>query len=113
MVERPDILRRYLAAQADGTMRGRMLLKFVIADQRDLDLTWNLLDSIPEVATQQIPIVLQPEGLAQASVADYAAALRWLTESVAIGDGAARWRTHSMRVLPQLHRVIWGGKRGI
>ncbi|HKD74493.1 MAG TPA: 7-carboxy-7-deazaguanine synthase QueE [Ktedonobacterales bacterium] len=113
MVERPDILRRYLASQADGTLRGRMLLKFVIANQRDLDLTWNLLESLPEVAAQQIPIVLQPEGMAQVSIADYAAALRWLTESVAIGDGASRWRAYALRVLPQLHRVIWGGKRGI
>lgn len=113
MVERPDILRRYLAARQAGTLKGRLLLKFVIANPRDLDLTQALLASIPEIAAQQIPIILQPEGLEHASVADYAAALRWLTESVAIGEGAVAWRAYPVRVLPQLHRIIWGGKRGI
>lgn len=113
MVERPAILRRYLAAQADGTLRGRLLFKFVIADPRDLDLTWHLLQAIPAVAAQQIPIILQPEGLEHASVADYAQALRALTEAVALGPAAAKWRAYPVRVLPQLHRVIWGGKRGI
>ena len=113
MVERPDILRRYLAAQHDGTLRGRLLLKFVIATPADIDLTWNLLDALPEVAAQAIPIILQPEGLEHASVADYAVALKWLTGQIAFGDGAVRWRRYAVRVLPQLHRIIWGGKRGI
>jgi 7-carboxy-7-deazaguanine synthase len=113
MVERPVILRRYLAAQTAGTLRGRLLLKFVIADPRDLDLTWDLLQAIPEVAAQRIPIILQPEGLAHASVAEYAEALRALTEAVALGPGAAKWRAYPVRVLPQLHRILWGGKRGI
>jgi 7-carboxy-7-deazaguanine synthase len=113
MVERPDVLRRYLAAQADGTLHGRLLFKFVIANPDDLTLTWNLLQSIPEIAQQQIPIILQPEGLEHASVADYAAALRWLTETVSIGPQAAAWQAYPIRVLPQVHRIIWGGKRGI
>jgi 7-carboxy-7-deazaguanine synthase len=113
MIERPTILRRYLAAQAAGTLRGRLLFKFVIATPEDLDLTWILLQSLPEIAAQQIPIVLQPEGLEHASVADYAEALRALTEAVALGPGAARWRAYAVRVLPQLHRILWGGKRGI
>ena len=113
MIERPDILQRYLAASATGTLRGRMVLKFVIADQRDLDLTWDLLASLPAIAAQRIPIILQPEGMEHATVADYAAALRWLTETVVLGPAASRWRPYALRVLPQVHRVIWGGKRGI
>jgi 7-carboxy-7-deazaguanine synthase len=113
MVERPDVLRRYLAASKDGTLRGRLLLKFVIANPRDLDLTWDLLASIPAIAAQQIPIILQPEGMEHASVADYAAALRWLTETVTMGEGAARWHGFPLRVLPQLHRILWGNTRGI
>jgi 7-carboxy-7-deazaguanine synthase len=113
MVERPDILRRYLAAQADGQLVGRMILKFVIADARDLALTWDLLDALPEVAAQHIPIILQPEGMEHADVAAYAERLRWLTEMIAMGDEAPRWRRYDLRVLPQLHRIIWGGRRGI
>ncbi len=113
MIERPGILRRYLAASASGALAGRLLLKFVIADERDLDLTWNLLASLPEVASQRVPVVLQPEGMAHASVADYADRLRWLTESTAMGTAAARWRSYRLSVLPQLHRMLWGGRRGI
>ena len=113
MIERPDILRRYLAASKDGTLYGRLIFKFVIAHPQDLDLTWDLLASIPDIAQQHIPIILQPEGLEHADVEAYAAALRWLTESVAMGAGAARWHAYPLRVLPQIHRIMWGGKRGI
>jgi hypothetical protein len=89
-----------------------MFVVFVTWD-RVLDLTWALLESIPEIAAHQIPIILQPEGLEHASVAAYAEALRVLTEAVALGPPAARWRAVPVRVLPQLHRILWGGKRGI
>lgn len=113
MIERPAIIKKYLAAQQDGLLCGRILLKFVITNQQDLDLTHHFLTGIPEIATQHIPIILQPEGLAHADVEQYAAALRWLTETVAIGPAAATWRQWPVRILPQVHRIIWGGKRGI
>ncbi len=113
MVERPDILRRYLAASASGQLAGRMALKFVIVDARDLALTWDLLEALPEVALHRVPIILQPEGMEHADVAAYAERLRWLTETVAMGAEAPRWRRYDLRVLPQLHRIIWGGRHGI
>jgi 7-carboxy-7-deazaguanine synthase len=113
MAERPDVLRCYLAARADGTLLGRLLFKFVIANESDLRLTKDLLESIPEIASQRVPIILQPEGLSRADVAAYAASLRWLAETVAIGPDAAQWHSYDLRVLPQVHRIIWGGKQGI
>ncbi len=113
MVERPAILRHYLDARREGTLHGRLLLKFVIANPRDLELTRELLMRIPAIAVDRVPVILQPEGLEHASVEDYAAALRWLTEQVAMGEGAAAWHAYDLRVLPQVHRILWGGKRGI
>jgi organic radical activating enzyme len=46
-------------------------------------------------------VILQPDGLAP----DYEAILRRLAEFV-------RDRGYPYRVLPQLHRLLWGLKRG-
>ena len=113
MVERPEVLRRFWAARQDGSLTGRLILKFVIASPDDLAQTWNLLERLPELQHTSVPIILQPEGLEHRSVADYADALRWLTEAVAIGPDAGQWRRYPVRVLPQLHRILWGGKHGI
>ncbi len=113
MTERPDILAKYLAAKRAGSLTGKLTLKFVIKDSADLQLTFTLLESLPEIATLQLPIILQPEGMAGHDTAEYVTALRWLTEQTAIGDEAARWRKYQPRILPQLHRIIWGGRKGI
>lgn len=113
MIERPDMLKRYLSAQQEGALTGRILLKFVIANERDLVLTAQLLAKIPQVIEQNIPIILQPEGQGPATTDEYIATLRWLTETVAIGETAKQWRGYNLRVLPQIHRIIWGSIRGI
>ncbi len=113
MTERPDILAKYLAAKRSGALTGKIILKFIIKDAADLQLTYVLLESLPEIAALQIPIVLQPEGMAGHDTADYIATLRRLTELTAMGDEAARWRKYQLRILPQLHRIIWGGRKGI
>jgi 7-carboxy-7-deazaguanine synthase len=113
MLERPDILRRYIQAYIEGTLTGRILFKFVIAHQQDLDLTYELLSILPEIHENKIPIILQPEGQNHSNITDYLARLRWLVETVALGPLASQWQEYTMHILPQLHRMIWESKRGI
>ena len=69
-------------------------LKFVIADEEDYEYAMDILDKYqPECEA-----VFTPVGGAD---------LKWLAEKV-IDDGAM-----DIRVLPQLHKIIWGEKRGI
>ncbi|MFQ5910379.1 MAG: 7-carboxy-7-deazaguanine synthase QueE [Thermoplasmata archaeon] len=68
-------------------------LKFVIADREDYEYA----KSIIEKYGPQCSIVMQPVGGKD---------LRWLAESV-LEDGLR------VRVLPQLHKVIWGDKKGV
>ena len=75
-------------------LRPKDQLKFVISDEADYDYAKSVLRSHKIDAT----IVFQPV---------HGTSLRWLTESV-IQD-----RLEDIRILPQLHKVIWGNKRGV
>jgi len=75
-------------------------LKFVICDPaRDLPEVQEFVESRGLPGSK---VILQPDGLAP----DYEAFLRRLAEH-------ARDRGYPYRVLPQLHRLLWGLKRGV
>jgi len=99
-----DTLRKYCAAAA-----GRMQLKFVIADDRDLDEAFACLAQLRRDIPPATPVVLQPESGAAGRGGRYSAALRALTERV-VADEC--WRAFDVRVLPQLHYLLWGGEPG-
>ena len=101
---KPIVLRKYLATAA-----GRMQLKFVIADERDLDLARTLLDELAPDLAAGTPVVLQPESTRAGTGDAYVRFLEWLTASV-LAD--AHWRAYDVRVLPQLHYLLWNGVAG-
>ena len=101
---KPAILRKYCASAA-----GRMQLKFVIGDDRDLEEALDCLRDIEDVLPAGTPVILQPES-GRARLGDgYLAFLRALAEKV-FAD--ARWRRFDVRVLPQLHFLLWHGVPG-
>jgi len=68
-------------------------LKFVVADEKDYDYAMDILDTYqPECEA-----VFTPVGGAD---------LKWLAERL-IED-----RARDIRILPQLHKIIWGNERG-
>lgn len=69
-------------------------LKFVIADEADYLYARGVLESCPTEAG----VVFQPV---------YGKGLRWLAERV-LSDGLG-----SVRVLPQLHKIMWGDRKGV
>ena len=79
--------------------------KFVITGDADLAQLHAFLSEHPPFAAAQLPIIWQPEG--RWAEKDYAHALEWLS------DRAQRpeWRPFNVRVLPQMHVLIWGQKR--
>ncbi len=97
-------LRKYCAAAA-----GRMQLKFVIADDADLDEALRCLDGLCDALEKDTPVVLQPESGRAGRGESYHAFLADLTDKV-VAD--CRWRHFSVRVLPQLHVLLWGGQAG-
>lgn len=99
-----EVLRKYCASAA-----GRMHLKFVIADDRDLDEAHACLASLERDLPPSTPVILQPESGAAGRGDAYAAALRSLAEHVIAQE---RWRRFDVRVLPQLHYIMWGGEPG-
>lgn len=74
--------------------------KFVITCPKDLEEVDKILSAI----SHKIPVVFQPNGQTD----DYPLALRELYEWVS--DSPLQ---HRVRILPQLHRIMWGGKRGV
>jgi len=101
---KPAVLRKYCS-----TAEHRMQLKFVISDAGDLAQARSLLDDLGDALPRATPIIVQPEsgraGLGEA----YARFLAWLTEAVLEDPG---WLRYDVRVLPQLHYMLWNGAAG-
>jgi len=76
---------------------GKDQLKFVIKDDEDLEYAATVVRRHKPACA----IILTPEGGLD---------LEPLVEKVLADD---RWREWPVRVLPQLHRVIWGGRKGV
>jgi 7-carboxy-7-deazaguanine synthase len=81
--------------------------KFVVRDDGDEQLLRTLLRRYPSFAERQLPIILQPEG--DAAAPDYASALEQLTERVR----DPFWNSYFVRILPQMHVIIWGRRRWV
>src|SRR5579863_8528562 len=97
------VIERFLA-----TLRSdQQQWKFVIRDDEDEQRLRSLLRQYPLFAEQRLPIILQPEG--DAATSDYPAALERLAERVR----DPFWDTYDVRVLPQLHVIIWGRRRWV
>ena len=59
------------------------------------------------LAQQKLPLILQPEG--DTAITDYPAALERLAERV----HDPFWNNYYVRILPQLHVIIWGRRRWV
>lgn len=79
--------------------------KFVIHDDADERMLRELLSRFPSFKVRRLPIILQPEG--DLAVSDYPTALAYLAERVK----DPFWSNYYVRVLPQLHVIIWGRKK--
>lgn len=96
------VLRRFCATAA-----GRMQFKFVIGDENDLDQAFSCVDGLAAALPPDTPVILQPESGRAGSGERYCDFLRRLTERV-VGD--ERWGRFDVRVLPQLHYLLWHGE---
>jgi 7-carboxy-7-deazaguanine synthase len=101
---KPATLRKFCASAA-----GRMQLKFVIADDRDYEAALACVLELDRALPANTPVILQPESASAGRGERYIATLRALTEK-AIAD--SRWDCADLRVLPQLHYILWGGEPG-
>jgi 7-carboxy-7-deazaguanine synthase len=103
-VPKPVVLRKFCASAA-----GRMQLKFVIAEPRDYAQALACVESLGDALPARTPIILQPESGRAGRGERYLATLRALTEKTVADE---RWAGFDVRVLPQLHYLLWGGAPG-
>ncbi|MNS34429.1 7-carboxy-7-deazaguanine synthase [compost metagenome] len=102
----PDVIASYLEA-----FPGRVQLKFVVGDRRDLDEVQALLTGLPAVAAERVPVILQPVGSPDQTRDTYCERMRALVEDEILTDRF--WDGYALQVLPQLHKLLWQDKRGI
>lgn len=81
--------------------------KFVVRDDNDEQHLRALLQRYSAFAERQLPIILQPEG--DNATPNYPAALEQLAERVR----DSFWDDYYVRVLPQMHVIIWGRRRWV
>ncbi|HEY9765836.1 MAG TPA: radical SAM protein [Chroococcales cyanobacterium] len=86
---------------------GRLQLKFVVADKEDLDAIKEYLSSLKNLEEGKVPILLQPEGSGE--IHEKLGKLRDLAETVCADPFFAKI---DVRVLPQLHQLLWPDERG-
>ncbi|MBM3604512.1 MAG: 7-carboxy-7-deazaguanine synthase QueE [Alphaproteobacteria bacterium] len=104
--ERPD-WKAFADAIAAGQEAGQVVLKIVIFDDRDYAWAREVAEMHP-----QLPLFLQPgnpevDPDRPVAAQDVADRLLWLVEKIT----ADRW--FAPRVLPQLHVILWGNRRGV
>jgi len=97
------VIERFLAALRPDQQQW----KFVVRDDPDEQGLRALLRRYPLFAEQQLPIILQPEG--DTAIQDYSAALERLAERVR----DPFWDDYYVRILPQMHVIIWGRRRWV
>jgi 7-carboxy-7-deazaguanine synthase len=81
--------------------------KFVIRDDIDEQALRSLLTRYPIFVERRLPVILQPEG--DTAMPDYPSALERLIERVR----DPFWDSYYVRVLPQMHVIIWGRRRWV
>jgi 7-carboxy-7-deazaguanine synthase len=81
--------------------------KFVIRDDTDEQALRALLTRYPAFTEHRLPVILQPEG--DTATLDYPSALEHLAERVR----DPFWDKYYVRVLPQMHVIIWGRRRWV
>jgi 7-carboxy-7-deazaguanine synthase len=101
---KPIVLRKFCATAA-----GRIQMKFVIGDARDLAEANALLATLGSALPEGTPVVLQPESGRAGSGDAYLRFLDWLAGSVLADE---TWKSYDVRVLPQLHYLLWHGVAG-
>jgi len=101
---KPAVLRRFCA-----TAPGRMQLKFVIGEARDYEEALACMAALADDLPARTPIILQPESGRAGHGEHYVTTLRALAERTLADE---RWARFDVRVLPQLHHLLWGGAPG-
>jgi 7-carboxy-7-deazaguanine synthase len=89
-------------------------LKFVVSDKVDYDFLKEKLTSMQAKATY-IPIIIQPEGQ---QLYDKPLDIMGYLQSIdrLVGFFTADktyWDDYDLRILPQLHKLVWGKARGV
>lgn len=96
------VLRKFLERY-----RSKLQLKLVIDETTDdLAQASVLLADLP---ARGVPLILQPAGRTDEEPALYLERVRELAEAVLADPG---WSAYRTRVLPQLHRLLWGNRPG-
>jgi 7-carboxy-7-deazaguanine synthase len=94
----------------DAAEKTQVILKLVVLDEADFSFAQQVSGCFPH-----LPVYLQPcnpafsvkEGDVETNLQSMAFQLRWLVDKVLV----AKW--YKASVLPQLHVLLWGQKRGV
>jgi len=95
-----DVLENYLKLD-------NVQIKLVISDEKDFIEALNIVKKYPEFVRDKA-VIFQPDGMC--GLKEYQERLRWLSEKVLGDDVLVR---NNVRMLPQLHKIVWGNKRGV
>jgi len=100
------VLQKYVEIFRESNIRPSQL-KFVISSKDDWEQFWSLYPSIFPNVNDPYELVIQPVAASHRTTERYLTAVQDLTERL-----LKEYPGSGVRVLPQLHRLIWGNQRG-
>lgn len=100
-----SVLKKFLREHAAGEVS--MQLKFVVADIADLKQVNNILQ---QNRCNDVPIILQPNSHGLKTTSQYLKRYKWLVETVEVLKPLTGYQ---IQVLPQMHVLTYGRRRGI
>lgn len=112
-----DVLTKYLllssvlrAGKRASLREPNVYFKFVISTTDDLIACKDLFNKFIDIEWEGVPIIFQPDNYNCKDINAYLEKLEWLVERV-LEDIV--WRDLGVRVIPQMHQMLWGKKRGV
>lgn len=106
-----SVISKYLIMQScSNPIKPEVYLKFVISTDDDLNAVKILLNGFMFQELTGMPVVLQPDNSKPKGIKGYLAKMRWLVTKI---QNDAFWKDIDVRIIPQVHQLLWWRKEGV
>jgi len=110
---KPEILKKYVDQHHDHK---NVLLKFIVEDKDSIEDAFSVIDATPGIADYQVPVIFQPQIdlVACLDVEKQRLLIKQLIESeIFIAANRQKYQHLNFRIIPQIHKILWGDRKKV
>lgn len=108
-----ETLKKYVDQHHDHQ---NVLLKFIIEGKNSVKDVFSVIDVIPGIADYQVPVIFQPQIdlVACLDIEKQRLLIKQLIESeIFIAANRQKYEHLNFRIIPQVHKILWGDKKKV